>query len=67
MNMTETEPLAVTLREATRLSGFSRSKLYMLAGQGRLVFLKNESRVLVDYPSLKAVVAELPRAVIAAA
>jgi hypothetical protein len=57
-----TEPLAVTLPEATRLSGFSRSELYRRASRGEIKFLKNNSRVLVDYQSLKATVAALPAA-----
>jgi hypothetical protein len=59
-----TEPMTVTLREATRLSGLSRSTLYLLASAGKIIFRKANSRVLVDYASLKAAVAGLPRAAV---
>jgi hypothetical protein len=59
-----TEPLAVRLAEATRISGFSRSDLYRRATRGEIVFLKAGKAVLVDYRSLKAAVAALPKATI---
>jgi hypothetical protein len=55
------EPLAVRLADATRISGFSRSDLYRRATRGEIVFLKAGKAVLVDYPSLKAAVAALPK------
>jgi hypothetical protein len=58
------EPMVVTLRAAIALSGLSRSSLYLKAAAGEVIFLKNKSRILVDYQSLKAAVAALPRAVI---
>jgi hypothetical protein len=58
------EPMAVRLSEAIRLSGLSRSRLYRLASSGEVVFLKCGNRTMVDFPSLKAAVAALPRAVI---
>lgn len=59
---TTTEPLAVPLAEATRISGFSRSELYRRASRGDVIFLKNNARILVDYQSLKRNVAGLPKA-----
>jgi hypothetical protein len=55
-----TEPLAVRLPEATRISGFSRSDLYRRAARGEIIFRKSGKAVLVDYASLKAAVAALP-------
>lgn len=58
------EPLALRLADAIAISGFSRSGLYRMAARGEIVFLKAGDRVLVDYASLKAKVAALPRATI---
>jgi hypothetical protein len=63
-DVTHTEPLALPLAEAVRVSGFSRSALYRMATTGQVRFLKAGTRVLVDYQSLKSAVAALPRAVI---
>lgn len=57
----QTEPLAIVLKEATRLSGLSRSHLYELQAGGQITFIKCRSRVLVDYRSLKSFLAGLPR------
>jgi hypothetical protein len=56
------EPLAVRLAEAIRISGLSRSSLYRLASRGELTFLKAGSSVLVDFASLRSVIAGLPKA-----
>jgi hypothetical protein len=56
------EPWLVTLSEARRLSGFSRSKLYLLANDGVVEFFKNNGRIMVGYGSLKRAVDALPRA-----
>jgi hypothetical protein len=56
------EPIAVRLADAIRISGFSRSDLYRRASRGEIIFLKCGSRVLVEYASLKAAIAGLPRA-----
>jgi hypothetical protein len=55
-----TEPLGVTLAEAIRISGFSRSELYRRAARGEIIFRKCNARVIVDYATLKAAVAALP-------
>ncbi len=54
------EPICITLAEAIRISGFSRSELYRRASKGEIIFRKNASRVLVDYATLKSAVAALP-------
>lgn len=56
------EPILVRLAEAQRISGLSRSDLYRRASRGQIIFVKCGSRVLVDFASLKAAIAELPRA-----
>jgi hypothetical protein len=61
---THNEPLTVTLDEAHRISGYSRSELYRRANRGDIIFLKLNNRVLVDYASLKRDIAGLPRAVL---
>jgi hypothetical protein len=58
------EPLGVHLADATAISGISRSGLYRAAARGDVVFLKFGDRIIVDYQSLKAMHARLPRAVI---
>jgi hypothetical protein len=58
------EPLTVTMNEAVRRTGISRTGLYRLATSGSVVFLKHGGRTLVDYASLRAAIARLPRAVI---
>ncbi len=57
-----TEPFAVGITEARRVSGFSRSELYRRAARGEIVFLKNGRTTLVEFQSLKATVASLPAA-----
>jgi hypothetical protein len=59
-----TEPLAVRLAEAVRISGFSRSDLYRRAARGEIIFRKAGGRVLVEYAGLKAAVLALPIATI---
>ncbi len=48
------EPITVSIREAQRLSGLSRTTLHRLAVRGRLRTIKVLKRRLVDYASLKA-------------
>ncbi len=56
------EPILVRLVDAQRLFGLSRTGLYRLASRGEIIFLKAGNRVLVDFASLKAATARLPRA-----
>lgn len=60
-------PATVTIARAVRHSGLSRASLYRLAGDGRLTFLKAGRSTLVDFASLTAHLASLPRATIRAA
>jgi hypothetical protein len=56
------EPLTVSVREAERLTGISRSKLYEELGNGLLQGVKNGRQLLIVYASLKARQASLPTA-----
>jgi excisionase family DNA binding protein len=50
-------PLAVTILEAARLTSLSRSTIYELLKEGKLKSIKVAGRHLVDYPSIKALMA----------
>jgi hypothetical protein len=54
------EKIAVTLREATALSGIGRSSLYKLFNQGKLVPRKSGKRTLVLVEELESYVKSLP-------
>ena len=56
------QPLTVTISEAVRLSGLSRSELYRQLGAGHLRARKSGSRTLILWASLKAHVEALPQA-----
>ncbi len=65
--MMETEatlasPLAVTIYEAVRVSGLSRSELYRRLGAGDIRAVKSGSRTLILMDSLRAHLASLPAA-----
>jgi hypothetical protein len=55
-------PLTVTIPEAVRLSGLSRSELYRQLGAGCIRACKSGSRTLIVWESLKAHVEALPPA-----
>jgi len=57
-----TEPLAVPLSEAVRLTGLSRSELYRRLANGQIQAVKAGVRTLVVMQSLKAHMASLPPA-----
>jgi hypothetical protein len=57
---TDTQPLAVTIAEAVRLSGLSRSELYRQLGAGRIGARKSGSRTLILWASLRAHIDALP-------
>jgi hypothetical protein len=66
-----TEPMAVRLSEAIRISGFSRSEIYRRAARpagdpGRVIFRKSGSSTLVDVASLRSAIEALPVATIGA-
>jgi predicted DNA-binding transcriptional regulator AlpA len=56
------QPLAVTIPEAVRLSGLSRSELYRQMSAGRIRARKSGSRTLVVWSSLRDHVEALPPA-----
>jgi predicted DNA-binding transcriptional regulator AlpA len=56
------QPLAVTIPEAVRLSGLSRSELYRQMSAGRIRARKSGSRTLVVWASLQDHVESLPQA-----
>jgi len=47
-------PLTVRIREACRLTGIGRSKLYLLIQEGRIETIKVGSMTLIPVQSLKA-------------
>lgn len=55
-----TTPLAVTIPDAVRLSGCSRSMLYVAFKRGDLIARKAGRRTLISYADLEAYVASLP-------
>lgn len=50
-------PLAVSIPEARRLTGFGRSTLHRLIDAGRLARVKVRGRTLIPYESLRTLVA----------
>jgi excisionase family DNA binding protein len=52
------KPLSVTVNEACRVTGISRSKLYLLIGEGRVKTKKIGARTLVIFASLEALLEE---------
>jgi hypothetical protein len=60
------EPLTVTIPQTERLTGESRSQIYVRIDNGEYEAVKSGSRTLVIYESIKRRVAGLPRAQIKA-
>lgn len=58
--MSTTEPLAVTIKEAKRLSGWSTWRIYDELKQSRITARKQGRQTLIDFPSLKGRLANLP-------
>jgi hypothetical protein len=58
------EPLAVSIADAVRLSGLSRSEIYRRGAAGDLDIVKSGGRSLVIVASIKDYIARLPRAVL---
>ena len=56
------QPLTVTIQDAVRLSGLSRSELYRQLSAGHIHARKSGSRTLIVWASLKAHVEALPEA-----
>ena len=57
-----TDPLAVPIQEAVRISGISRSELYRRLGSGDVRAVKSGARTLILMDSLRAHLASLPAA-----
>jgi excisionase family DNA binding protein len=57
-----TEPFTVTIREAARVSGLSRSEIYRRLAAGDLKAIKSGARTLVLMESMKRYLASLPAA-----
>ena len=51
-----------SIADAVAFSGIGRSRLYELAGAGRVLFKKAGARTLCDMASLKSLIASLPDA-----
>lgn len=56
------EPLTVTMQQAERLTGESRSQIYIRIGRGEYEAVKSGQRLFIVYESIKRRIAELPRA-----
>jgi excisionase family DNA binding protein len=52
--MSEFEPLSLSPKAAAALLMISRSKLYVLLGNGTLTARKDGGRTLIDYATVKA-------------
>jgi hypothetical protein len=55
-------PLTITIPEAVRLSGLSRSEIYRRLGAGDIKARKSGSRTLIVWSSLEAHIDGLPAA-----
>jgi excisionase family DNA binding protein len=66
MNDTVTAPEYGRIPEACRRYGLSRSRLYLLAGEGSIRFVKVGNATLVDLGSVRAYLASCPPAEIRA-
>ena len=60
-NKTMNQPIAVTIPEAVRLSGRSRSAVYEALAKGELPARKAGRRTLILYADLQAYIAALPQ------
>ena len=60
------EPILVRLDDAVRISGLSRTVIYMKLASGDLIARKAGKRTLVEMASLRALVDRLPVATIRA-
>jgi hypothetical protein len=59
---TSAEPLTLTIPDAVRLSGLSRSEIYRRLGAGDIQARKSGCRTLIVWDSLKAHLQALPPA-----
>ena len=56
------EPIAVTIPDAIRISGLSRSEIYRRLAAGDLEAIKSGTRTLILMDSIKRYLASLPTA-----
>lgn len=63
-SMKSVEPLAVSVADAVKITGLSRSELYRLMGAGRVRAVKHGVRTLIPMDALRAHLAALPAATI---
>jgi hypothetical protein len=56
------EPLAVSVDQAARITGESRSQIYNRVGRGEYRAIKSGARTLIIYESIKQRFANLPAA-----
>lgn len=59
-------PIALTIENATKQSGLSRSRLYLLISEGKLEARKAGKRTLILGESLRQYIESLPAAAITA-
>jgi excisionase family DNA binding protein len=59
------EPLLIPVKTAFEMIGVGYSKGYELVRSGRLIAVKQGSRTMIDYQSLKAYRESLPRVIMA--
>jgi excisionase family DNA binding protein len=64
LEITDTAPEYGRIPEACRRYGLSRSRLYLLAGEGRVRFVKVGNATLVDLGTVRAYLATCPAATI---
>lgn len=57
---TPSDPIAVTIREACRITGLARSSVYREIAAGRIRAVKAGKRTLLPMSSLRKWLAELP-------
>lgn len=50
------KPLSVTIRDACKVTGLGRSKIYELIADGRLAIVKIDKRTLIPYDELARLV-----------
>jgi hypothetical protein len=62
MSIPDTTPEFARIPETCRRFGLSRSRLYLLAGEGQVRFVKTGNSTLVDLGSVRAYLASCPPA-----
>jgi hypothetical protein len=60
--MNEAAPIMLSIRNALRVAGLGRTKLYELAGRGLVRAVKADGKTLIDAQSLRDYLDGLPRA-----